>query len=43
MDYVEINHESQRSFNNMLMDEVDYSDDAYWVTAVWRREIAADV
>ena len=35
--------ESHGSFNDMLMDKVNYSDEAYWVEAAWRRENAADV
>ncbi|PQE05361.1 Glis family zinc finger 1 protein [Rutstroemia sp. NJR-2017a BBW] len=35
--------ESQGSFNNLFIDEVTYSDEAYWVEAAWRRENAADV
>jgi len=30
--------ESQESFNNLMDNEVDYSDDAYWVEVAWRRE-----
>jgi len=31
------------SFNNLLNDEVDYSDDVYWVEAVWRHEDTSDI
>jgi hypothetical protein len=30
--------ESQESFDNLMDNEVDYSDDAYWVEVAWRRE-----
>lgn len=35
--------ETQGSFNNMLIDKVNCSDEAYWVEAAWRREDAGDV
>jgi len=35
--------ESQGSFNNLLIDEVNYSDGAYWVEAAWICEDAADI
>ncbi|KAH7364015.1 hypothetical protein BKA65DRAFT_127544 [Rhexocercosporidium sp. MPI-PUGE-AT-0058] len=35
--------ESQGSFDNLLIDEENYNDEAYWVAAAWRREGAADV
>ena len=35
--------ESQQSFNNLIVDEVDYSEDAYWLEAALRRESTADV
>jgi hypothetical protein len=35
--------ESQGSFNKLLTDEVNYSDEGYWVEAAWRRDDAADV
>lgn len=35
--------ESQGSFDNLLIDEVNYCDEAYWVEAAWRSEGAADV
>lgn len=34
---------SQGSFNNLLIDEANYSDEAYWVEAAWRREDAVDI
>lgn len=35
--------ESQDSFDNLVDNEVDYSDDANWVEAAWRREDTSDV
>jgi hypothetical protein len=35
--------ESQESFDNMVDNEVDYSDDAKWVETAWRREDNSDV
>jgi hypothetical protein len=35
--------ESQQSFNNLIVNEVDYSEDAYWLEAAMRREGTADV
>ncbi|KAH7418768.1 hypothetical protein BKA64DRAFT_207968 [Cadophora sp. MPI-SDFR-AT-0126] len=35
--------DSQSSFNNLFIDEVNYSDGAYWVEAAWRLENAAGV
>lgn len=40
MDYIRA---SQGSFENLLIDEENYNDEADWVAAAWRREGAADI
>ncbi|KAK0113070.1 hypothetical protein ONS95_014776 [Cadophora gregata] len=35
--------ESQGSFDNWLIDEESYCDEAYWVAAAWKREGVADI
>lgn len=32
-------HETQMNFIYLLDNELDHSDDAYWVEVAWRREI----